>query len=412
MARVALADNAGASRSPSSQGAASPQTHGAGSPRWQRARLVLDQHQRAVDAAKARQILPVRAELADLLPLHGLRRGSTVVVRGSTTVLLALLAEATAGGSWAAVVGMPDLGLLAAAELGVAIPRLAVIPKPGPDFGDVVAALLDGMDLVAVAAPTGSSRRHRPRPDLARRLSARARHRESILISFGNWPGADLELDCTEATYAGLRSGHGHLVAREITVTVRGRGIATRPTSDRVRLPAAPQPRPAPRTRPNSPVSAPTPPSTPSPTGPTRLIGPIGVVDPTGSVIPTRATGSARATAAGSNGKAALASATGSADPDAVASSARSTSSIGPAGSIGRAGSASFVSPIGSVVSVGSASATGSAGLADPSGLAGRAGLACAPAGSVESVGFSSPADSGDSIGSGGRCGLHVVEVG
>ncbi|HEX4703670.1 MAG TPA: hypothetical protein VH352_16190, partial [Pseudonocardiaceae bacterium] len=151
MARVALADNAGASRSPSSQGAVSPRergcsTHGAGSPRWQRARLVLDQHQRTVEAARARQILPVRAELADLLPLHGLRRGSTVVVRGSTTVLLALLAEATAAGSWAAVVGMPDLGLLAAAELGVAMPRLAVVPKPGANFGDVVAALLDGVD--------------------------------------------------------------------------------------------------------------------------------------------------------------------------------------------------------------------------------------------------------------------------
>lgn len=241
MAGVAPALSSGAARSPSTPEVASP-PHGAGSLKWQRARLVLDQHQRRPDAPPGRafpqparpgaeRVLPVRAELADLLPLHGLRRGSTVVVRGSTTLLLALLAEATAGGSWAAVVGMPSLGVLAAAELGVAIPRLALIPTPGPDYPDVVAALLDGIDLVAVTPQTT-----RRGPDLARRLSARARHRESILLVVGAWPGADLELDCTETTWSGLGNGHGHLTAQEITVTVRGRGVASRPTSTRITL--------------------------------------------------------------------------------------------------------------------------------------------------------------------------------
>jgi hypothetical protein len=49
--------------------------------------------------------LPVLGGLASLLPWGGLRRGSTVVVRGSTTLLLALLAVATAEGSWAAARG-------------------------------------------------------------------------------------------------------------------------------------------------------------------------------------------------------------------------------------------------------------------------------------------------------------------
>jgi hypothetical protein len=220
---------------------------GAGSLRWQRARLVLDQHQRGVDAGPVGQVLPVHAGLADLLPHRGLRRGSTVVVRGSTTVLLALLAEATAEGSWAAVVGMPDLGLLAAAELGVAISRLALVPRPGAEFGAVVSALLDGLDLVAVAA-TGSlttkddNTKTRSLTTVARRLSARARHRESVLVAFGSWPGADLELNCTESSWSGLGDGHGHLVERELTVTVQGRGAAARPASARVLLPAAPEP--------------------------------------------------------------------------------------------------------------------------------------------------------------------------
>ncbi|HEX5494084.1 MAG TPA: hypothetical protein VFX70_05850 [Mycobacteriales bacterium] len=225
---------------PSSPGMEHPEVGGgAGSVQWQRARLVLDQHQRGVDVGPVGRVLPVRAELAQLLPYRGLRRGSTVVVRGSTTVLLALLAQATAEGSWAGVVGMPDLGLVAAAELGVAVSRLALVPRPGAEFGAVVGALLDGVDLVAVVH-SGASAVGGAAAGLARRLSARARHRESVLVSFGAWPGADLELDCDQASWSGLGDGAGHLVERELTVTVRGRGAATRPIRGRVTLPAGP----------------------------------------------------------------------------------------------------------------------------------------------------------------------------
>lgn len=211
----------------------------AGPSRWQRARLVLDQHQRERDATTATrpgQVLPVRAELADLFPHRGLRRGGTVAVRGSTSLLLALLAEATTGGSWAAIVGMPDLGVVAAAELGVAIQRLALIPHPGTTTPEVVAALLDGMDLVVVAqhprAPTITT------TVLARRLSARARHRQSVLLATGEWPAADLELSCGNRTWSGVGTGNGRLRAQTLTVLVRGRGIASRPTTHRLTFPA------------------------------------------------------------------------------------------------------------------------------------------------------------------------------
>jgi hypothetical protein len=214
------------------------------------ARLVLDTYQRRHTADPVGQVLPVRAELAGLLPQRGLRRGSTVVVRGSTSVLLALLAAATHNGSWAAVVGMPDLGLVAASELGVAVERLALVPRPGAQLGEVVAALLDGVDLVVVAAASAQPAASGPaglsakpavlgrRPEaLARRLSARARHRQAVLISFGVWPGADLELDCGDAHWSGLGTGHGYLAERELTITVRGRGSAVRPVCGQIRLP-------------------------------------------------------------------------------------------------------------------------------------------------------------------------------
>ncbi|HEV8556891.1 MAG TPA: hypothetical protein VGR06_10910 [Actinophytocola sp.] len=183
-----------------------------------------------VAPADRARVLPVHDELAGLFPWGGLRRGSTVAVRGSVSLLLAVLAEATAAGSWAAVVGIPCLGVQAAAEYGVAVDRLALVPRPGSQAGLVIAALLDGVDLVAVPAAE-LSQAH------ARRLSARARHRGSVLLPYGEWPAADLELTCLDVTWSGLGDGAGHLRQREITVQAQGRGAAARPTRTNLLLP-------------------------------------------------------------------------------------------------------------------------------------------------------------------------------
>ncbi|GLY63431.1 hypothetical protein Atai01_00500 [Amycolatopsis taiwanensis] len=187
----------------------------------------------AVAAEQARasgQVLPVLPDLRELLPAAGLRRGSTVAVRGSVSLLLALLAEATATGSWAAAVGMPDLGLVAARETGVELSRFALVPRPGPEFAAVTAALLDGMDLVAVSAAGAE-------PSMARRLSARARHRGAVLLSFGSWPGAELDLSCETSRWTGLESGSGYLREHQIEIQVVGRGSAARPRRTMLTLP-------------------------------------------------------------------------------------------------------------------------------------------------------------------------------
>lgn len=176
------------------------------------------------------RVLPVHAELAGLFPWGGLRRGSTVTVRGSVSLLLAVLAEATAAGSWAAVVGIPCLGVRAAAEYGVAVERLALVPRPGSQTTAVVAALLDGVDLVVVPATE-------LRGANARRLSARARHRGSVLLPYGDWPAADLELACLEAGWSGLGDGSGYLRQREVVVRAQGRGAAARPSKASLLLP-------------------------------------------------------------------------------------------------------------------------------------------------------------------------------
>lgn len=187
------------------------------------------------------RLLPVAGELAGLLPLRGLRRGSTVSVQGSTSLLLAMLAAATSSGAWAAVVGMPDLGVLAAAELGVAVRRLAMVPYPGGQAAGVLAALLDGVDLVVVTASCvtgGAGAVGDPRADrLARRLSARARHRGAVLLAFGSWPGAEVQLSARTRRWSGLGAGDGHLTEREVWLDAAGRGAAARPVRSRVLLP-------------------------------------------------------------------------------------------------------------------------------------------------------------------------------
>ncbi|MEN3362321.1 MAG: hypothetical protein V7637_6303 [Mycobacteriales bacterium] len=183
-----------------------------------------------------RALLPVLPALGPLFPDGALRRGSTVAVAGSTSLLIAVLAGPSLAGSWCAVLGVPALGLVAAAGAGVAVDRLALVPAPGPAWPSVTAALLDAVDLVVVAPAA------RVRPQDARRLAARARQRGSVLVPYGvpagGWEGADLWLSVAETQWSGLGAGWGHLRARQALLRSDGRGSAGRLRRARVWLPA------------------------------------------------------------------------------------------------------------------------------------------------------------------------------
>ncbi len=183
--------------------------------------------------------LPVSPALAELLPEGALRRGASLVVTGSTSLLLALVARASQEGSWVGVVGLPAVGLLAAQQSGVVLDRLALVPRPGPDAPTVLAALLDGVDLVVVgddAALVDSDRR---------RLTARARERGTVLLSTAPWPGAHVVLTAEPVEWTGLGAGYGHLDRHRVAVTRGGRGSAGRGVRTEVVLPVRPQDAPA-----------------------------------------------------------------------------------------------------------------------------------------------------------------------
>ncbi|MEU8896959.1 hypothetical protein [Nocardia sp. NPDC048505] len=171
-----------------------------------------------------REALPVPAALAELLPDGGLIKGSVVSYAGARSLLAGLLAAVTGAGGHAAVVGVPRFGLLAAAEMGADLERLAVVAEPGPDPMEVAAVLLDGLDLVVLGLDGASVA-----PARARVLAARARNKgATLVVADGVWPNPALRIDARIAGYVGLGTGHGRLHALTVAVEVRGKTGATR----------------------------------------------------------------------------------------------------------------------------------------------------------------------------------------
>ena len=176
--------------------------------------------------------LPVLPGLEGLLPGRGLQRGSTVQVGGhvgATALALAMAAGPTRAGSWVACVGLAELGWAAAAEAGVDLDRVAVVRTPDASWGTVTAALVDAFDVVLCGLG------HAPSTTEARRLTARARERGSVLILVGGrtagagparraWPGAaDVEMSVISSEWSGIGSGWGRLGQRRVTLEVGGR---------------------------------------------------------------------------------------------------------------------------------------------------------------------------------------------
>lgn len=177
--------------------------------------------------------LAVSPELSALLPWRGLRRGTTVAVAagataGATSLVLALLAGASQAGAWCALVGAANVSAAAAAQAGIQLSRLALVPEPGGQWEAVTAALLDGIDIVAVYAAAA------PSPKKAQRLAARARRRGTLLVPFGpaarGWPTTDVSLAVERIRWHGLRRGAGLLRHCELRVESRFHGRSRQAT--------------------------------------------------------------------------------------------------------------------------------------------------------------------------------------
>lgn len=169
-------------------------------------------------------LLPIPESLAEALPA-GLPRGTVAVLSGARSLVLSLVAAVTAAGGNAAIVGLPDTGLLAAAEMGADLSRLAVVPDPGTDPVEVATVLMDGMDLVVLGLGGSSVPAARTRV-----VAGRARHRGcALLVADGDWPGATLRLGARvrgyQTTCGTAVPGFGRIGAVRLEVRAQGRAV-------------------------------------------------------------------------------------------------------------------------------------------------------------------------------------------
>jgi len=180
--------------------------------------------------------LPLPAALHDLLPQGGLLTGTVYSVSPSPSLIFALMSSVSQRGSWCAAVGMPTLGLEAAASFGVELSRLILVPDPGDRWLAVVSALAEVVPLICVTPPTRM-------PDAeAARLAARLRDRGCTLLTTTGatgdaaWPQSEGLITLHDPRWEGLGEGWGLLSDRTVTVTAQTRS-SPRPKSLRVRLP-------------------------------------------------------------------------------------------------------------------------------------------------------------------------------
>lgn len=187
--------------------------------------------------ARVRQIEDTRAvETHEVLPAleplfagRGLRAGAAYTVEGSTMLAMAMIAGASAAGSWCGVVGVPAFGAEAAAALGVTLERTVLVPDPGEHWIAVLTALIDVLPVVVVRPPD------RVRDGDGARILARLRQHDATLVALDSWPRSEARLSIDDSSWLGLGAGYGHLCARRATVTAYSR--TGRPRTARLWLP-------------------------------------------------------------------------------------------------------------------------------------------------------------------------------
>jgi len=175
--------------------------------------------------------LPVAKSLQPIIPDGVLVRGRTVLCSGDAAMSTALLlvSAATQAGSWLAIVGVSDFGLMSACEQGVALQRTVLVTPTAnkKDWTSTVAAVADGFDVVMLEVPREVSESD------ARRIQTRIQARRNVLVlvetSRHTTPRSVFQpyvvLHTVTTKWDGIERGAGYVQGRLIDVMVSGRRV-------------------------------------------------------------------------------------------------------------------------------------------------------------------------------------------
>jgi hypothetical protein len=166
-------------------------------------------------------VFPVLEPLRTLFPREGLRRGAIYQCDSSASLVWSLLAEATTQGIWCALVGMPDMGIAAAEDLGVNVDRLVLVPHPGEQWLSVLGALSDVVGIIALGSVS------KPSDRILSTLMGRLREREATLLVGASWPGVEASITVTSHQWEGLGLGHGMLHQHRLSLSFSARHSQT-----------------------------------------------------------------------------------------------------------------------------------------------------------------------------------------
>ncbi len=172
-------------------------------------------------------VLPVDEVITSLFPAAGLQRGHMVGCSGpaATSLAFAVVARAATAGAWVAAVGLPTLGVEAAAEAGVPLARLVLVDidesQQVTSWAERIGAAADGFEIILTCAPPGAER-------MLRKVRQRLQARGAVLVVIlsanqGERFACDVELVTSTVEWLGIGSGHGGLVGRRVSITSHGR---------------------------------------------------------------------------------------------------------------------------------------------------------------------------------------------
>ena len=109
-------------------------------------------------------------------------RGSVLQVPSGVGELLRAVAAVIPEEGWVAFAGVRDVGWEAASGMGIDLSHVIDVPEPGQMAGDVVSALLDGVDVLCLGdVELRASQR--------RILAARCRRDSKTILVGQAWPG-------------------------------------------------------------------------------------------------------------------------------------------------------------------------------------------------------------------------------
>lgn len=155
--------------------------------------------------------LPTPSALRRVLP--SLRIGGVHAV-DSRSLALRMLAAAIPSGGWSAIVGLADVGVEAAADAGVPVERVVLVPQPGEAWASAVAGFAEVLPVVLAAAPP------RLAPAEAARLAARVRGADGCLLVLGDWPQPASRIRTLGTAWGGVDDGLGRIRTARLELEV------------------------------------------------------------------------------------------------------------------------------------------------------------------------------------------------